>query len=202
MARLGSRSFFWFLLLLILGLAACVPGQGVAVTPAASVPGAESPTAAGLFPQVNLEETAGLIVDGVNAARSQNKLSPLRADPVLTRFAKERSADMVARNYFSHTDPRTGEELVITYLKQANQPYQYAGENIAEIKNDVGWVPPPLTVASRYNAPDLAHELVNGWLNSPEHRANIMSVHYRRTGVGLAVANDGRRIVASQVFTD
>ncbi len=109
---------------------------------------------------------------------------------------------MIARDYFSHDDPRTGEELLIIYLKRANFSYRYAGENIAEIKNDIGWVPPPLTVSSRYNAQELANELENGWLNSPEHRANIMNSHYHRTGVGLTAASDGRRIVATQVFAD
>lgn len=109
---------------------------------------------------------------------------------------------MIARDYFSHDDPRTGEELLIIYLKRANISYRYAGENIAEIKNDIGWVPPPLTVSSRYNAQELANELESGWLNSPEHRANIMNSHYHRTGVGLTAASDGRRIVATQVFAD
>ena len=88
------------------------------------------------------------------------------------------------------------------YLQAAKFFYRYAGENIAEIKNDAGWVPPWLTVASRYTPNELANEFVRGWLNSPEHRANIYSANYHRAGVALAITSDGRRIVATQVFSD
>ena len=145
---------------------------------------------------------AKLTVDDVNAARAKNGMSLLRTDPVLTRIASDRSADMIARDYFSHYDPQTGQEPFLRYLQANNYPYQYAGENIAEIKNGAGWVPPWLTVASRYSASALAQEFVQDWLNSPEHRANIFHTHYRRTGVALAVTRDGQRIVATQVFSD
>ena len=141
-------------------------------------------------------------VDEVNAARAQKGLGLLRSDQVLTRIASDRSADMIARDYFSHYDPLTGQEPFLRYLQANGFPYQYAGENIAEIRNGAGWVPPWLTVASRYSAAALAQEFVTDWLNSPEHRANIFHTHYRRTGVALAVTRDGRRIVATQVFSD
>jgi uncharacterized protein YkwD len=63
-------------------------------------------------------------------------------------------------------------------------------------------VPAWLTIAARYTTDDLASEFVKGWLNSPEHRTNIFGVNYRRTGVALAVSSDGRRIVATQTFSD
>jgi uncharacterized protein YkwD len=109
---------------------------------------------------------------------------------------------MIVRNYFSHDDPGTGQEPLLRYLQAAKFAYRYAGENIAEIKNDAGWVPAWLTIAARYSTNDLADEFVKGWLNSPEHLANIFSANYRRTGVALAVSGDGRRIVATQAFAD
>lgn len=142
------------------------------------------------------------IIDGVNAARAQKGLTLLKSDSNLTRIAGDRSKDMIARNYFSHFDPATGQEPFLRYLQATNFAYHYAGENIAELKNDAGWVPPWLTVAARYSPTDLANEFVQGWLNSPEHRANIMNGNYHRTGVAIAVETDGRRIVATQVFSD
>jgi uncharacterized protein YkwD len=126
----------------------------------------------------------------------------LRLDAGLTRIANDRSADMIAREYFSHYDPQTGQEPLLRYLQANKFAYRYAGENIAEIKNDAGWVPPWLTVAARYSSTDLAAQFVTGWLNSPEHRANILNPNYHRTGVALGVTTDGRRIVASQAFSD
>ncbi len=109
---------------------------------------------------------------------------------------------MIARNYFSHYDPETSQEPFLRYLQATNFKYRFAGENIAEIKNDAGVVPPWLRVAVRYSPPELAAEFVAGWLKSPDHRANIFNTNYRRTGVALAVSADGRRIVATQTFAD
>jgi len=159
-------------------------------------------TAEAAQPQFDLTPAVQKTIDEVNAARAQRGLVLLRTDAVLTRMASDRSADMVARDYFSHYDPQTGQEPLLRYLQANGFPYQYAGENIAEIRNGAGWVPPWLTVAARYSPDDLALEFVKDWLNSPEHRANIYGSHYRRTGVALSVTRDGRRIVATQVFSD
>ncbi len=150
----------------------------------------------------DIDETARLITVGINSARVDQGLSPLRPDVRLTQIASERSVDMINRDYFSHNDPQTGQEEIVRYLSQSKYAYQLAGENIAELENEAGWVPPLLTVAVRYTAADLANEFVRGWLNSPEHRANILNGRYRRSGVSLAFSNDGHRIVATQIFTD
>ena len=171
-----------------------VPSKNATAAVRETADAAQSP----FDPSVAAKQT----VDEVNAARAQKGLGLLRSDPVLTRIASDRSADMIARDYFSHYDPETGQEPFLRYLQANSYPYQYAGENIAEIKNGSGWVPPWFTVASRYTATNLANEFVKDWLNSPEHRANIFHTHYRRTGVALAVTRDGRRIVATQVFSD
>ncbi len=150
----------------------------------------------------DIDETARLIVDGVNSARVGQGLAALRTDAVLTRIGSERSVDMISRDYFSHNDPRTGQEELVMYLGQFKYAYQLAGENIAELKNEAGWVPPLLTVAVRYSAADLSNEFVRGRLNSPEHRANILNGRFRRSGVSLAFSSDGRRVVATQIFSD
>ncbi len=155
-----------------------------------------------VFPQLDTNEAGRLVIEGINSARAQQNLVLLRADVTLTRIATARSADMIARDYFSHYDPQSGQEPLLRLIQVSHYAYQYAGENIAEIKNDAGWVPPLLTVGARYTATDLAEEFVTGWLNSPEHRANILNMHYRRTGVAIAVSEDGRRIVCTQVFSD
>jgi uncharacterized protein YkwD len=153
-------------------------------------------------PHFDHQAVAQEVIERINTTRAQRGLGLLRSDATLTRIASHRSADMIARNYFSHYDPATGQEPLLRYLQATRFTYRYAGENIAEIKNDAGWVPPWLTVAARYSTSELANEFVKGWLNSPQHRANIFNSHYRRTGVALATSPDGRRIVATQVFAD
>ncbi len=152
--------------------------------------------------RTDLNQVAAQIFEGINTARAQKGLLLLRTDVALMRIASDRSQDMITRNYFSHYDPQTGQEPFLRYLQASGFSYRYAGENIAEIKNDAGWVPPWLAVAARYSAGELANQFATGWLNSPEHRANIFNTHYRRAGVALAVAQDGRRVVATQVFSD
>jgi uncharacterized protein YkwD len=153
-------------------------------------------------PQSDLVLSAKYIVDGTNLARAQRGLPLLRTDAILTRIADDRSLDLIARDYFSHDDPQTGQEPLLRYLQAYAYAYQYAGENIAELKNGAGWVLPWQTVAARYGPDDLASEFVKNWLNSPGHRADIVNPHYLRTGVGLAVDREGYRIVATQVFSD
>ncbi len=177
-------------------LPSCSLAHGITFDPTLFPPGTTA------FPKLDTTEAAGLIVEGINLARAQHNLVLFRTDVTLTRIAATRSQDMITRDYFSHYDPQTGQEPLLRLIQANHYAYQYAGENIAEIKNDAGWVPPLLTVAARYTATDLAEEFVAGWLNSPEHRANILNLHYRRTGVAVAVSEDGRRIVCTQVFSD
>ncbi len=176
------------------------PGWRLRVPSLWSSEAARAPTSA--EPQADLNAASKLVIEEINNARAQRGLPLLKSDLALTRIANDRSTDMIARNYFSHYDPGTGQEPLLRYLQAAKFAYRYAGENIAEIKNDAGWVPAWLTIAARYTTSDLASEFVKGWLNSPEHRANIYGANYRRTGVALAVSGDGRRIVATQTFAD
>jgi uncharacterized protein YkwD len=177
------------------------PGWRLRV-PARNASAAARATADAMASSIDLSPASTAIVDNINAARAQRGLGLLRMEPVLTRMASDRSADMIARDYFSHYDPQTGQEPLLRYLQATGYAYVYAGENIAEIRNGSDFVLPWLTVAARYSPPQVAAEFVKDWLNSPEHRANIFSTHYRRTGVGVAVTPDGRRIVATQAFSD
>ncbi len=150
----------------------------------------------------SLEQSVDLVLTEINATRAQRGLAQLRADATLTRMANDRCADMVARNYFSHYDPQTGQQPLMRYLQTTQYMYRTAGENIAEVKNEAVWVPPWLTVLARYSPQDLAHQFVVGWLNSPDHRANILNGQYRRTGIALSASGDARRVVATQLFSD
>ncbi len=142
------------------------------------------------------------IFDGINEARAEKNLPPLVIDKNLMGIAAARSQDMIARNYFSHTDPGTGHVLFQDLLTQQNYPYLFAGENIAEIRNQGAFVPPSFTVYARYSATDLGDQFVTGWINSPDHYENIVNPHFRRTGIAIGVSADGTRVVATQVFSD
>lgn len=171
------------------------------ITRATNPPDAPAPAAATSSTDKANQIVQG-IQDGINAARAEKNLPPLTMDANLQYIAQARSNDMIARSFFSHTDPRNGRILFQDLLDNQKYPYLFAGENIAEIRNQGAFVPPSFTVYARYSAPDLAQQFVTGWINSPDHYENIINPHFSRTGIAIAVSADGTRVVATQVFSD
>lgn len=163
------------------------------VTPAPSVPAA---------PNDKINAIVQLIWQGVNRERAAHNLKPLAFDANLVQIAQRRSNDMIKRQYFSHTDPETGRVAFQELIRSNRYLFGFAGENIAEIKNQGSFVPSGLTVYARYDATELADQFVSGWINSPEHHENILNAHFQRTGIALGVSVDGTRVVATQLFSD
>jgi uncharacterized protein YkwD len=160
----------------------------------------ETPVVAAPNDKINL--IAERIYEGINQSRAQQNLKPLVTDANLEDIAQARSNDMVSRAFFSHTDPESGHVLFQDLLQQHRYNYLFAGENIAEIQNEGAFIPASFSVYGRYPANDIADQFVTGWINSPEHFANIVNPHFRRTGIAIGVTLDGTRVVATQVFTD
>jgi uncharacterized YkwD family protein/spore coat assembly protein SafA len=105
------------------------------------------------------------VVRLTNQQRAKYGLPPLQADWQLARVARYKSADMRDKNYFSHQSPTYGSPF--TMMKNFGISYRTAGENIA-----AGQRTP--------------QEVVNAWMNSPGHRANILSKDFTHIGVGYA----------------
>lgn len=107
------------------------------------------------------------VVRLVNEIRRSYGLKELKLNWQLSRVARYKSQDMVDNRYFSHTSPTYGSPFDM--IKAFNVRFNYAGENIA-----MGYSTPAA--------------VVNGWMNSPGHRANILNVNFTEIGVGY-VAN-------------
>ena len=101
----------------------------------------------------------------VNEVRRENGLKALTANWELSRVARYKSQDMLNKGYFSHTSPTYGTPSQM--IKAFGLSFRTAGENIAR-----GY-PTPQAV-------------VNGWMNSSGHRANILNASYTQIGVGYA----------------
>ncbi|KIF05585.1 SCP-like extracellular, partial [Streptomyces sp. RSD-27] len=126
---------------------------------AAPRPAAPKPPAAG---EANPSAEAEVLAL-VNQERAQAGCVPVRANPPLAGLAAAFSKDMAARGFFDHTDP------------DGNTPWQRAqnagisglgGENIARGQGD-------------------AKTVMESWMNSPGHRANILNCEFRTLGVGV-----------------
>jgi len=107
------------------------------------------------------------VVRLVNQHRAQNGLPPLTANWELSRVARYKSQDMADNRYFSHTSPTYGTPFQM--IRAFGISFRTAGENIAYGQKT------PQTV-------------VNAWMNSSGHRANILNGSYTQIGVGY-VAN-------------
>ena len=104
------------------------------------------------------------VVRIVNQRRAEHGLKPLTQDWQLSRVARYKSQDMKDLGYFSHTSPTYGSPFQM--MKSFGISYRTAGENIAK----------------GYASPEA---VVNAWMNSPGHRANILNSTYTHIGVGF-----------------
>lgn len=101
-----------------------------------------------------------------NKARAQNGgLPPLVHNETLDRDAQIKLDDMFAKQYFEHVSP-TGVGPA-TLAKRVGYEYVIVGENLA--LGDFGG----------------DAKLVDAWMNSPGHRANILNTHYQEIGVAV-----------------
>lgn len=103
----------------------------------------------------------------VNAERTQRGLVPLTENWELSRVARWKSQDMKDARYFSHTSPTYGTPFQM--IRAFGLSYRSAGENIA-----MGYATPAA--------------VVEGWMNSAGHRANILNASYTQIGVGYVAS--------------
>jgi uncharacterized protein YkwD len=112
-----------------------------------------------------LSRTADEVVGLTNVERSRAGLRPLSVDPALGAAAQAYSSDMAARAFYSHTSPEGSRPW--DRAAAAGSRMRAIGENIA--------------CGQRSPA-----EVVEGWMNSPGHRANILKPDFTHLGTGFA----------------
>lgn len=103
------------------------------------------------------------VIQLVNEIRVKNGLKALAANWELSRVARYKSEDMSSDRYFSHTSPTYGTPFQM--IQSFGLSYRTAGENIAYGQRT------PAAV-------------VDAWMNSSGHRANILNASYTQIGVG------------------
>jgi len=103
------------------------------------------------------------VVALVNEQRAANGLKPLTLSTELSNAARAKSQDMHDKKYFAHESPTYGSPFEM--LTSFGISYRSAGENIA----------------MGYSTPEA---VMNAWMNSSGHRANILNASYTKIGVG------------------
>lgn len=110
------------------------------------------------------------LLSATNDARIHAGLAPLRLDQRLSAAASARASDMEQKQYFSHVSPEGVEPWY--WLKRNDYSFVYAGENLA----------------INYESAD---SILAAWLESPEHRNNLLNPVYRDIGIGVSEFSSG-----------
>lgn len=127
------------------------------------------------------------IIALTNVYRERQQLGTLTANADLTRAARSYAAYLAKHNQFSHTaDGRAAGDRITS----AGYAWCQVGENLA------------LHIDSRgFESRALAQKSVEGWINSPPHRANLVAEHMTHIGVGVARARDkDPKFISVQLF--
>lgn len=105
------------------------------------------------------------LLSDTNSQRTGHGQSVLSLNAELDKAAQAKADDMAARDYWSHITPDG--KTPWSFVAASGYNYQTAGENLA-----YGF--------------STASSVITGWMNSPEHRANLLGSSYRDVGFGIA----------------
>ena len=107
-----------------------------------------------------------------NLQREKYRKIPFIFSKYLTKAAQEHSEDMVEFKFYSHTSKVRGKKTMSERLKLVGISNAFTAENIFDffLKSPTYW--------------SLAQGLVNGWMKSKGHRANILNKNYEYLGCG------------------
>jgi uncharacterized protein YkwD len=99
-----------------------------------------------------------------NQQRQNNNLGPLTDNQNLDQAAANKASDMFSKDYWAHNAPDGTTPWV--FIKSAGYNYVYAGENLARGFTN-------------------AQDVITAWMNSPEHRQNVLSPNYQNVGFAV-----------------
>jgi uncharacterized protein YkwD/stress response protein SCP2 len=137
-----------------------------------SAPPPQQPPPPGPGPAPNGRGSSGVldeVVAATNSERAQHGLGALTVEPRLAAAAQAHGEDMVARRFFAHDSPDGG--TVADRVLAAGYRYSVVAENIAAGQRS-------------------AAEVVDGWMNSPGHRRNILSRDVLQIGIGFVAGGE------------
>ena len=140
----------------------------------------------------------------INAERVKHGLKPFKYSAKLSEIARLHSRDMADKDYTDHIDKDglnpsdRAKKAGYNIIKKKKNGYRTGvGENIHESymeKEENGVITPMLPSVN-----EAAKKAVDGWMNSPGHRANILNPDYTFAGIGVAISKD-KKIKATQMF--
>lgn len=117
-----------------------------------------------------------------NQKRAEAGLGPLQLDGQLAAAAEAKAQNMFAKQYWAHFAPDGTSPW--DFIKGSGYPYVYAGENLARGFSSSG-------------------DVINAWIASPDHRANMLSAHYSDVGFAIEqgpLPGDANTVLVVEMF--
>jgi uncharacterized protein YkwD len=136
-------------------------------TPQPTTSAAPAPTTKAPARSKSDGSVAGQVISKVNDERAKAGCKPLTEESHLTKAAQDYSDDMAARNFFAHTNP---EGVTFDKRIEAAGYSKPGGENIAKGQTS-------------------AAQVMDSWMNSEGHRANILNCSFTKIGVGVTTSD-------------
>lgn len=139
-------------------------------------------TGPAIIAAAELPYTSEQLFDLTNQERVRAGLEPFLTGSLINQAAQKKAEDMSVNGYFAHRSP-SGQDAG-DWLNANGYEWRVCGENIA------------------FNY-ETTQELIEGWMSSSGHRANILSSRFKEMGIGLAMGelNGKTGIFAVQIFT-
>ncbi len=126
------------------------------------------------------------VLSDLNAIRRAHGLIPLRLSSSLSAAATQHSEEMASVGYFSHNSANGSsfDKRIARYYPMGHAHYWSVGENLL-------WSSPDVDAAGALNM----------WMNSPDHRANILNARWRQIGISAVHVNAGPGVFGNSPVT-
>ena len=158
-----------------------------------------------LRPTIDIPKLELKIHDLTNIERVKMNLPLLSYDIEIRNIAWRHSYDMSVRNFFAHETPdgKSPVDRAVSanfqldnrsWFKKIESIQWQFGENIFQA-NLFNYVETINNIPTRYHWNDLekiAKTTVDGWMNSKEHRDNIVLALWKKEGIGVYISNDDK----------
>jgi uncharacterized protein YkwD len=168
-----------FRTLIGLPLIALIATLAVLAGPATALPATNKTT-------TSLSSLESGVLQQLNAIRVQHGLVPLKLSPSLTASSEQHSREMAADGYFQHAS-HDG----TSFWKRIGLTYSETGFRYWSVGENLLWSSPEVDPAGA----------VKLWMNSPEHRANILTAEWRQIGVAAVHVDSAPGVFNGQPVT-
>ena len=152
-----------------------------------------------LQPKISAASLEKQIHTLINKERQKQGLRQLEWDDALAGIGRKHSQDMARRNYFDHYSPE-GHDFSYRYQQEgyqcairSNRTIHMGAENIAQNNLYDSVTTVNGNAFYDWNSQEkIGETTVQGWMDSPGHRKNILTPYWRHEGIGVIIAPDDK----------